>query len=91
MVQKGQNVVILDNLVLDIGSFIFKHPGGSYLLESTIGRDISKFFYGSYAHDGNTNDPKAKTLKHAHSNIARKIVNRHVIGFIENKQDQSNE
>jgi cytochrome b involved in lipid metabolism len=85
MVAKGQKLVILDNMVLDVASFVYKHPGGAYLLEYNLGGDISKFFYGSYALDGNSNDPKAKTQKHAHSNIARKTANRLAIGILSSR------
>jgi hypothetical protein len=71
--------VVLDNMVLDIGGYAYAHPGGAHLINYNIGRDISKFIYGSYALCGNTNDPKAETDRHTHSNIARKIANRHAI------------
>jgi len=45
----GKKLVILDNLVLDVGTFIEHHPGGKFVLERNIGRDISKFFFGGYS------------------------------------------
>jgi cytochrome b involved in lipid metabolism len=47
-VSAGKNLVILDNFVLDIGSFAMVHPGGKFALTRTIGRDISKYFYGGF-------------------------------------------
>ena len=44
----GQELVVLDDLVLDISKYKFYHPGGLFVLEHNIGRDISKFFYGGY-------------------------------------------
>jgi cytochrome b involved in lipid metabolism len=41
--------VILDDMVLDLSSFIEVHPGGKTVLMDNIGRDVSKFFYGAYA------------------------------------------
>ncbi len=38
----------MDDLVIDVSTFIDSHPGGKYLLQHNIGRDISKFFYGGY-------------------------------------------
>jgi cytochrome b involved in lipid metabolism len=29
------------------------HPGGKFVIEHNIGRDVSKFFYGGYSLDGN--------------------------------------
>jgi cytochrome b involved in lipid metabolism len=60
--------VILDDLVLDVADYMEEHPGGTFLLEHTIGSDISKFFYGGYSLDGNlTSD----AITHFHSNVAR--------------------
>ena len=36
-------------MVLDLQNYANFHPGGKFALEKNIGRDISKFFYGSYA------------------------------------------
>jgi hypothetical protein len=43
------------------------------VIEHNIGRDISKFFYGSYMLETNVR-------QHLHSNIARKIANEIIIG-----------
>jgi len=81
-VKNGEKLVILDNLVLDIGGFAYAHPGGAHLINYNIGRDISKFIYGSYALCGNSNDPKAATDRHTHSNVARKVANNHAIATL---------
>jgi hypothetical protein len=81
-VKEGEKLVILDNMVLDIGGFAYSHPGGAHLINYNIGRDISKFIYGSYALCGNSNDPKASTDRHTHSNVARKIANKHAIATL---------
>ena len=47
-VKAGERLVILDDLVLDVTKYMYAHPGGRYLLEANIGRDVSKFFYGGY-------------------------------------------
>lgn len=49
MVLKGSKFVILDDYVIDIGPFLGYHPGGKFVLEHNIGRDITKFFYGGYS------------------------------------------
>jgi cytochrome b involved in lipid metabolism len=82
-VKNGEKLVILDNMVIDIGTYAYAHPGGAFLLEYNVGRDISKFFYGGYALDGNGNDPsKQYTERYAHSNMARKIANNNRIGTL---------
>ena len=69
-------------MVLDIGGYAAAHPGGAHLINYNIGRDISKFIYGSYALAGNSNDPKARTDRHTHSNVARKVANNHAIATL---------
>lgn len=59
--------------MVDLSKFKFSHPGGKFVIEHNVGRDISKFFYGSYMLE-NDMDP------HLHSNIARRIVNEITIG-----------
>jgi cytochrome b involved in lipid metabolism len=61
-------LVILDDLVLDVTDYMDNHPGGKFLLQHNIGRDISKFFYGGYALDGNM---VGADKRNTHSNIAR--------------------
>ena len=89
-VKKGENLSILDNLVLDLTNYAHQHPGGAFLIKYTAGRDISKFFYGGYGLDGNNNSPKEAHPINAHSNVARKIANKHVVAVIGSKKVQEN-
>mgnify|MGYP000860080405 CR=1 FL=1 len=69
-------------MVIDITTYAYAHPGGDFLLSYNVGRDVSKFFFGSYALDGNHNNPAGRNNRWAHSNIARKVANRHCIGAL---------
>lgn len=73
-IKNGEQLVILDDLVLDVSRYGEFHPGGAFLINHNVGRDVSKFFHGGHALDSNSNDPKAKTPKYAHSNIARLVA-----------------
>ena len=46
--EAGQELVILDDLVLDVGDFARYHPGGYFSIHQNRSRDVSKFFYGGY-------------------------------------------
>tara|TARA_B110000285_G_C15061034_1_gene582396 strand:+ start:251 stop:529 length:279 start_codon:yes stop_codon:yes gene_type:complete len=70
-------------MVLDLTKFAYSHPGGTFLIDYNVGKDIGKFFYGGYAFDNNKNIPGEKNNSHTHSNIARKIANKHIIGALE--------
>ena len=81
----------MDNLVLDLSTYASSHPGGAFTINYLVGRDISKFFYGSYALDGNQNGPGHETSAHTHSNIARKIANKHVKYVLATKESQTHQ
>lgn len=73
--KRGEQLVVLDNLVLDVSRFKNNHPGGRFLLEYNVGKDISKYFYGCYIMEVGT------YLKPwTHSNQARKVINTISIG-----------
>lgn len=59
--------------MIDLSKFKFSHPGGKFVIEHNIGRDISKYFYGSYILENDLSP-------HVHSNIARRIVNEIAVG-----------
>ena len=48
LIKKGELLVVLDDLVLSLGTYISSHPGGTEVLKRCNGRDISKYFYGGY-------------------------------------------
>ena len=73
-VDEGQKLVILDDMILDVRRFMLNHPGGKFLVEQNVGRDVSKFFYGGYSLEN-----IIKVSPHFHSNVARNIVNQLVI------------
>lgn len=47
-IKKGRKLAVIDNFVIDYGQYHIYHPGGRFALTKTVGRDISKFFYGGY-------------------------------------------
>ena len=77
-IRKGDYLVILDDMVLDMSKFRWNHPGGNFTIEQNIGRDVSKFFYGGQMLENNLS-----TTPYAHSNIVRLIVNTLIIGTLE--------
>lgn len=48
-VKAGKQLVVIDNLILDQGSYSDVHPGGKFSIRHTVGRDISKYFYGGFS------------------------------------------
>lgn len=60
--------------MLDIEKYKKYHPGGQFLLDACVGRDVSKFIYGGYILEAQTG------LKpHYHSGTAFSIMNDLVI------------
>ena len=56
------------------------HPGGKFVLEHTVGSDVSKLFFGGYSLEGNIGQI---TPGHNHSSYARMIVNDLAIAIFE--------
>ena len=69
-IRGGEKLLILDDMVLNVESFRADHPGGQFLIDFHIGRDISKFFYGGYVLEN-----QSGMSPYTHSNVARSIVN----------------
>jgi len=84
-IEKGIKLWILDELVLDLSEYSFKHPGGRFVIDRTVGRDISKFFYGAYALDHNSNDPKKKVPSYTHSEIAKLVAQDCAVAILDRK------
>jgi cytochrome b involved in lipid metabolism len=59
---------------LDVSKYKPNHPGGRFVLDFNVGRDISKFFYGGY-----TLESSSGLRPHTHTNTARRIVNTLII------------
>lgn len=76
--RNGEKLVLLDDMVLDIGPYLDRHSGGRFALEANIGRDVSKYFYGGYALE-NIN----KVNPHTHSNDARRLVDKFAIAYLD--------
>ena len=83
---EGKNYVLLDDLVLDVTDFKEKHPGGRFVVEHNIGRDISKFFYGGYSLEGNMG--ARPQSGHIHSSYARQIVNDLAVAVYDGNSDK---
>lgn len=66
-VERGEKLVILDNLILNTNGYERQHPGGKFTLIKNFGRDISKFYYGGYA----LVQSKGAYGVHAHSEASR--------------------
>ena len=74
--------MILKDMVLDITEYINNHPGGKFVLEKCIGRDISKYFDGGYSFESNT-----KPI--IHSNLAYKTCISVCIGTLIRKSEET--
>lgn len=79
-VSGGEELVILDDLVLNVAKFKSEHPGGKFLVEYNVGRDISKFFYGGYSLENHSG-----LSPHTHSNVARSIIKSLVVARLSDR------
>ena len=65
-VENGEKLCIIEDLVLDVKQYIMAHPGGKFVIEHTIGQDISKFFFGGFSLEDNEN-PKTQGYNHTYA------------------------
>lgn len=65
---------------MDVSKYKANHPGGRFVLDFNVGRDVSKFFYGGYILENSYG-----MRPHTHSNLARRIVNTLIIGRLADK------
>lgn len=66
-IRDGEQLVIFEEKVLDISEFKDYHPGGAFVLDQSVGRDISKLFYGGYHLEGSVSP-------HQHEGHARELM-----------------
>ncbi|KAJ5112155.1 stearic acid desaturase [Penicillium argentinense] len=53
----GRRLICINGVVHDVSHFIYDHPGGSQLIESSVGRDVTELFYdGSHPHSQNARE-----------------------------------
>jgi len=82
-IRDGAVLCSLDDLILDVGGFMSRHPAGKFLIQNCIGRDMGKFFHGGYKMEDADNNVQIRPYRH--SMAARKIIQELVIGRIETK------
>jgi cytochrome b involved in lipid metabolism len=58
-------------LILDVGRYSSRHPGGKFLIDAVVGRDASKYFYGGYKME---NQKSNKDGPWRHTMVARRTV-----------------
>lgn len=51
--------VIVNSEVYDLSNYI--HPGGNFIIQNVIGREVSRFFYGAYGLESTTIKPHLHT------------------------------
>jgi len=68
----GAQLVLYQDMVLDVKSFLEYHPGGQFVIKKRIGYDITNLFNGS-SYYGKTKE-FFNEMGHIHSNQARLIV-----------------
>ncbi|EKX33441.1 hypothetical protein GUITHDRAFT_61164, partial [Guillardia theta CCMP2712] len=57
-VRAGDALIIIQEMVFDVSTYINKHPGGAFILKNNYGRDSSEKFLRIHS-------------KHAHQELAR--------------------
>lgn len=85
-VHEGRKLCILDDYVLDVTKYASRHPGGQFLIQATVGRDVSKYFYGGYKME---NAKSNRDSPYRHSMSARKVVSTLIVARLNNPAPKS--
>jgi len=72
-VQKGEQLVVLEDVVLDVKNFVHDHPGGRQTLLNWVGHDVTALYNGNGS-------------GHVHSQSSRKHLAAMRVGSLKQKQ-----
>ena len=75
-VRGGKQWAMYNQYVVDVSSLLSTHPGGRFVIEKNIGREIGKYLYGAYTVESSSMSP------HAHTRYAFDSLKRLIIGKI---------
>lgn len=76
LIKLGKKYALFDNFVLDLTWFRHEHPGSAFLIDQNIGKDMGKYFVGSYSMENNAKP-------YTHSFIAGKILKKLICAELE--------
>jgi len=78
LMQKLKNMkwVILGNSIFDLTDWI--HPGGNFIIQDCVGKEVGRYFYGNFALEGSRMKP------HKHSAVAFAHLTSSYIGELTN-------
>ncbi|CDW82462.1 cytochrome b5-like heme steroid binding domain containing protein [Stylonychia lemnae] len=80
LISLGRQLVILEEKILDLESFLDNHPGGRNFLKINIGKDITKYFYGAF----NFLNKNLTEQRVTHSLLGHQLAGQLAIGKLEN-------
>jgi len=55
-VTKGEKLIVIENVVHDVNTFVDQHPGGRQTLLNVLGRDVTSLFKGVDAEHNHTKE-----------------------------------
>ena len=67
--ESNKKLALFNDYVVDLTSYAYEHPGGTFVIQQWNKKDIGKYIYGAYSMEDNVSP-------HKHSFIAMKIVER---------------
>jgi len=73
----AQKWVVFDDLVIDLDGYLNSHPGGRFILEASIGSEVTRFFRGQALYSKHV-------ANHTHSKYALNILHSNAVGILGN-------
>ena len=65
--ESEKTLALFNDYVVDLTSYAFEHPGGTFIIQQWNKKDIGKYIYGAYSMENSVSP-------HKHSFIAMKII-----------------
>jgi len=85
--EKGECLVVIQDIVHDVKNFVHEHPGGRQTLLNYVGTDATSLFNGTTTANNNGN---AAALAHIHSKQARKYLYAMRVGVLRPEHKEKN-
>jgi hypothetical protein len=75
LVKNGRKLVLFNNYIVDVESFMETHPGTRFVIAESVGTEIGKYFYGAYSIETNVQP-------HTHSSYAAGLLEKLTIAYL---------
>ena len=78
--ESDKKLALFNDYIVDLTSYAFEHPGGTYMIQQCNKKDIGKYMYGAFSMEN-------RVSPHRHSFIAMLIIEKLVVAKLVNTNE----